>query len=211
MAETDVHRDLMVELLNALKEHFRNDPQVYVTGNLFLYYLDEEGERQFVSPDIFIVRGIEKRERRYYKLEDEGKAPDVVIELISRHTKVEDLGTKRFLYASFGVREYFLFDPLAESLKPQLRGFRLEGEEYVPIVGTRLQSEVLGLDLVFENNQLRLYDHATGERLRTHEESEAARRAAEERLVRELAARQAAEAEVARLREELAQLRSGKA
>jgi len=196
MSETDAHRDAMVELLNALKEYFRRDPQVYVTGNIFLYYLDENNVRQSVSPDIFVVRGIEKRPRRIYKLEDEGKAPDVILELTSSNTKVEDLGNKRVICATLGVREYFLFDPYGETIQPPLRGFRLEGGDYVPMVGTRLTSEVLGLDLRLEENQLRLYDHRTGERLLTHQEAQAAR--------------QAAEAELARLREELARLRDTK-
>jgi Uma2 family endonuclease len=208
MAETDVHRKQMIGVLDCLEERYRSDPDVYVTGNIFLYFIDEEGERQPISPDIFVVRGVEKKDRRIYNLEVEGKAPDVVIELTSRHTKVEDLGNKKVIYANLGVREYFLFDPLNETLPTPLRGFRLEGSEYIPMGGTRLRSEVLGLELVVEEGHLRLYDVQTGERLRTHEEAEADRRAAEE-LARTAQQRaEAAEAEVARLREELARLKA---
>jgi hypothetical protein len=189
-----------------------------VTGNIFLYYRDLEGTRQSISPDVFVVRGIEKKERRIYVLEQEGKGPDVIIELTSIHTAVEDVGNKKVIYAYLGVPEYFIFDPLSETISTQLRGFRLEGGEYLPMAGRRLRSEVLGLELVVEDKQLRLYDPRTGERLRTHEEAEAARRAAEaqaqkEALARQAAeakaqeealARQAAEAELARLREQLA-------
>ena len=130
--------------------------------------------------------------RRIYNLDVEKKAPDVVIELTSRHTKVEDLGNKRAIYADLGVSEYFLFDPLDGTLTPQLCGFRLQGGEYIPMVGTRLASEVLGLDLVVEEDQLCLYNPHIAERLRTHAE----------------AARREAEAENARLREELAHLQT---
>lgn len=232
MAETDTHRDQMIALLDALAEHFRDDPRVYVSGNVFLYYLDETGERQSVSPDIMVVRGIEKKLRRYYKLEAEGKAPDLVIELMSTSTKVEDLGNKRVIYASMGVREYFLFDPTGEALNGQLRGFRLENGDFMPMMGARLHSEVLGLDLILENGRLRLQNSKTGERLRTHQEAEADRRAAEAKASRELKARQAAETnaqkelaarqaaeaknvvlqdELAHLREELARLQKTKA
>jgi len=235
MAETDAHRDQMVYLLNALKEYFRGDPQVYVTGNIFLYYRDDTKARQSVSPDIFVVRGVKKKTRRIYNLDVEHKAPEVVIELTSPNTKTEDLGTKRFIYASLGVKEYFLFDPFSEAIRPALRGFRLEEGEYVPMVGARFTSEVLGLHLVVEDDRLRLYDRNTDERLRTYEESEAARRlaeaktaqetrarqkaeskavdesiarqAAEEKTSNEYKARQAAENEILRLREEIAQLR----
>ncbi len=220
MAETARHRDEMINALHGLREHFRDHPQVYITGNIFVYYLDENGERQAVSPDIWVVTGVEKKERRIYKIDAEGKAPEVVIELTSASTKVEDLVTKHYIYANLGVREYFLFDPYNETGRSALRGLRLEGGEYVPMNGDALRSEVLGLELKVQNNHLRFYDPQTNELLRTPEEAEAdrriaeaARHAAEKKAAQELKARQetetkasAAEAEVARLREELAKL-----
>ncbi|MGH7595736.1 MAG: Uma2 family endonuclease [bacterium] len=224
MAETDAHRDQMVDLLDALKEHFRDDLQIYVSGNIFIYYLDEDNVRQSISPDIFVVKGVEKKTRRIYLLEEEGKAPDMVIELTSAGTKLEDLNTKRLVYASLGVREYFLFDPYGEALRPTLRGFLLENGQYLPMMGNRLSSEVLEMDLRLDEGRLRLYDRKTGERLRNHQESEAERRAeaaarkaaeaaqqaAEEKAAQELTVRQTAEAELARLREELAKLSENK-
>ncbi|HID64173.1 MAG TPA: hypothetical protein EYP49_15750 [Anaerolineae bacterium] len=41
MAETDTHINTLIYLREALRDYFRDDPQVYVAGNLFLYY--EEG------------------------------------------------------------------------------------------------------------------------------------------------------------------------
>lgn len=210
MAETDVHRDNMISLIHVLKERYRHEPAVYVSGNIFLYYRDEAGERKSVSPDVLVVFGVEKKRRRIYKLEDEGKAPDVVIELTSPNTKAEDLGIKRYVYASMGVREYFLFDPFAEALRPALRGFRLDGGEYLPMMGSHLHSEVLGLDLRVEGEQLRLCDLKTGEYLLTPEEVETARRAAEAKAATAEAKAATAQAENARLREELAKLRASK-
>ena len=210
MAETDVHRAQMIGLLDCLEEYYRSEPNIYVTGNILLYYRDAEGERQSISPDIFVVRGIEKKVRRIYNLDVEKKAPDLVIELTSRHTKVEDLGNKRIIYADLGVREYFIFDPLDGSITPQLRGFRLEGGEYIPLVGALLHSEVLGLDLVIEEEVLRLYDPHTRERLRFHAEAEAARREAEAARQEAEAGQQKVEEENAQLREELERLRNTK-
>lgn len=201
MAETDTHRAQMIELLECLEEYYRADPNVYVTGNILLYFRNAAGERQSVSPDVCVVHGIEKKKRRVYNLEVEKKVPGVVIELTSRHTRVEDLGNKRVIYAELGVGEYFIFDPLDGSLSPQLRGFRLEGGEYIPLPGTPLHSEVLDLDLVIEAERLRLCHPQTGERLRVHAEAEADRRAAE-------AALRAAERDNARLRHELERLRT---
>ncbi|MDZ7361950.1 MAG: Uma2 family endonuclease [candidate division KSB1 bacterium] len=198
MAETDRHRDLMIALLHALKEYFRKTLRVYVSGNIFVYYRDENGGLQPVSPDIFVVRGVAKKERRVYKIEDEGKAPEVVIELISRATTVEDYVTKRHIYARLGVKEYFIFDPYREVQPSALAGFRLENNDYVPMTAARhngslhLRSKILGLELRVEKGQLRLYDQKTGKRLRTPEETEANLKAAE--------------AEIARLRKALAKL-----
>jgi len=209
MAETERHRDLMIGLLHALKERFRKNQRVYVTGNIFVYYRDENGELQPVSPDIFVVRGVAKKERRIYKIEDEGEAPEVVIELISRATKVEDYITKRHIYALLRVKEYFIFDPYREAQSSALAGFRLERGEYTPMTVARhngslhLRSKILGLELRVEKGLLRLYDPKTGERLRTPEEAEEDRRAAEQRAA-------AAEAEAARLRKQLAKLQRRK-
>lgn len=207
MAETDIHRKQMFILLDALEEYLRPHPRRYASGNTFVYYRDEAGDRQSVAPDVFVVLDVENKERRYYNIEEEGKAPDLIIELISTSTKLEDLGNKRVLYAGLGVREYYVFDPTGEVIKGQLRGFRLNDGEYIPIVGSRLQSQVLDIDLVVEQGRLRLYDRNTGQRLLTHEESEAARRKAEAKAVQAEAKAAAAEAEIIRLREELARLR----
>ena len=181
MAETDKHRTQMITLIDALEEYFRPDAEIYVTGNILVHYCDEAGEWKFLSPDVFVAKGIEKKARRSYVIEDEGKAPDMIIELVSPSTKVEDFGNKRIIYAGWNVQEYFLFDPTGELMSSPLRGFRLSGNEYMPMMGARLHSEVLALDLVVEQSWLRLYDPKTGKRLLTHEESEAARRAAEMR------------------------------
>ena len=37
MGETDLHRDMMVNLIEALRNYYRNDSQVYVSGNILLY------------------------------------------------------------------------------------------------------------------------------------------------------------------------------
>lgn len=207
MAETDDHRDIMMDVLDTLEERFRADEQVYISGNIFVYYRDETGEMQSVSPDILVVRGVQKKKRRIYNIEKEGKAPEFVLELTSLSTKKEDLGNKRFIYANLGVKEYFIFDPFGDTIRPALRGFRLENGDYLPIVGTRLKSEVLGLELRLEENLLRLYDFKKDQRLLTRAESHAARRAAEAKVLAAENKAAAAEAENARLREELEKLR----
>ena len=56
LAETDVHRELMLHLIDALRRHFLGNPTVYVSGNLFVYY-EEGNPGANVAPDVFVVRG----------------------------------------------------------------------------------------------------------------------------------------------------------
>lgn len=219
MAETDVHLNTLIYLREALRDHFRDDPQVYVAGNLFLYY--EEGDiRQVVAPDVFVVKGVPKGDRRTYLLwEEENKGPQVVFEVTSRSTRKEDLGPKKGTYEMLRVREYFLFDPLGEYLEPPLVGYWLEEDVYRRVAGERLVSEVLELELRVEGSRLWLYDLETGEKLLSPLEAQAARReaearaeAAEARAEQEATARREAEEELARLRAEMAHRRdSGEA
>lgn len=205
MAETDVHRDLMTDaLLHPLKERYRDAPNVYVSGNLFLYY--EEGDpTAVVAPDVFVVFGVPDHQRRIYKLWEEGQAPDIVFELTSKHTYREDLSDKRLIYESLGVREYFLFDPLKDYLRPPLQGFRLDESYYVSIMPQpwdegewQIHSQVLGLTLRTDGSLLRLYDPEQERYLLTRAEETEVRRQAEARA-------EAAEAELARLRARLEQ------
>jgi len=218
MGETDVHIDALIYLREALRDHFREAPQVYVTGNMFLYY-EEGNTTACVAPDVFVVQGVGKHERRTYRLWEEGQPPAVVFEITSRGTRLEDLGTKRAVYAMLGVREYFVYDPLGEYLRPPLQGYRLHEGEYqrlLPAGEEGLTSQVLGLELRVEAGHLRVVDPATGERLLTPAELHAARRAKATARRAEATARQAAEvraaaaeAELERLRAELARLRGG--
>jgi len=208
-AETDLHRQEMLDAIDSLTDFFRAEPEVYVAGNLLLYY-EEGNPSASVAPDVFVVKGVPKGYRRTYKLWDEGQPPTIVLEITSRFTRLEDLGNKRALYALLGVREYFLFDPLAEYLVPPLHGYVLVSGEYRrldPDVEDSLPSRALGLRLRMEYGRLRLINAATGERLlrpaeaREQARAEAeARRAAEQRLAD-------SESELARLRSELARLR----
>jgi Uma2 family endonuclease len=209
MAETDTHRDELVDCIEALKDRYRDDPSAYVAGNLCLYY-DEGDASSWFSPDVFVVFGIAKKRRRVYKTWVEKRVPAFVLEVTSRKTRLEDKGNKRELCAELGVAEYFLFDPENDYLKPPLQGFRLVDGEYAPIgadAAGRVRSEALGLLLAVEDERLRFIDAATGAPLlRVAEQAAKARREAARaereaaRAEREAARASAAEAEISRLR-----------
>lgn len=209
MGETDLHIDALIYLREALRDFFRDESQVYVAGTMFLYY-EEGNPAACLAPDVFVVQGVIKQERRTYKLWEEGQPPAVAFEITSRGTRLEDLGSKRVVYAMLGVREYFLYDPLGEHLQPPLQGYELQQGEYQRMsaaVEGRLASQVLGLELWLEAGRLRVVNPATGERLLTPSEAQAAWRTEAAARHVEADARQAAEAELERLRAELARLR----
>src|SRR5438105_4381587 len=133
MAETDLHRDIMVDTIQSLDYFFAPKPMVYVSGNLLLYYV-QGNKRKHVSPDVFVVFGVAKKKRDYYLTWEEGKNPSVVIEITSSPTQREDIKKKFELYRDvLEVKEYFLFDPRSDYLKPRLTGYRLSKGDYVPI------------------------------------------------------------------------------
>jgi Uma2 family endonuclease len=203
MAETDLHRDEMIYVIEALQEHFRDVPDVYVSGNLLLYYVEGE-PRYSISPDALVAKGLAdaKSRRDIYKVWEEGRSPCFVMEVTSRSTRQEDLRKKKDLYRQLGVDEYFLFDPREEYLEPPLQGFRLvngPGGEYRPLPTREdgsLLSPVLGVLFRREGEGLRLVHARTGEPYLRASENVEARRQSEVRARR-------LEEELARLRREL--------
>ena len=212
MGETDLHRNIMFESIEALKLHYAGQ-QVYVSGNLLLFY-QPGNRRRHVSPDVLVVTGIEPRDRQNYLLWEEGVPPQVVIEVTSESTREEDLYDKLEIYRDqVQVAEYFLLDPRGEYLDPALQGYRLSAGRYEPIrpVSGRLPSRELGLHLEEHERHLRFFDPSAARWIPTPEEARQAaedeRRQAEDER-RQMAAKwQQTEAEAERLRQELETLR----
>ena len=188
MAENDAQRSAIMYGIGALARHFKGRRDVYVSGDLLIYY-EEGNPRVSIAPDVFVVFGVEDRPRPNYKLWEEGRAPAFVLEVASPSTWRDDLGRKRSVYARLGVREYWQYDPDGDHLPARLQGERLTRSGYVrqPVLTTpdgtlALRSETLGLDLrAAPGREMRFRDPATGEELRSHDEEADARQAAETR------------------------------
>jgi len=186
MAESNLHRKVMADLIAALEQRYIDDPGVWAGGN-FLLYFEKGNPRASVSPDVVLVRGIEKWDRPLYKLWEEGRPPDFVIEVTSGSTLREDLSTKKDLYERLGISEYFLFDPTGDYLDPRLQGYGLEKGRYVRLAQEAdgsLLSPTTALRLRSEGLNLRLIDDRTGEKLLWVAEEAALRRRLEQELAR---------------------------
>lgn len=213
MGETDYHINVLIYLREALQDYFRDEPQIYIGSDMFIYY-EEGNPAAVVAPDVFVVPGVSAHYRRIYKLWEEGRPPAVIFEITSKSSRLDDLGSKRALYAMWGVSEYYLFDPEGDYLEPRLWAYRLEADQPVPdytrVMDSVIHSPILGLDLFVEGDLLRLRDPDTGEKLLSSQEARAARRAEAEARRAEAEARRAAEEEAARLRAELEQLKQSR-
>ena len=191
MAENDFQLRTMTYAIEALDNHFRSRPDVYVSSDLFVYY-EENDNKARIAPDVFVVFGVPDHRRRTYLLWREGKAPDFVMEVSSPSTWRSDQGSKRDTYAKMGVSEYWLYDPTGDYLAPRLQGFRLVDGRYAPIAvrddGVLTgRSEVLALELrLYPDDRFRFHDPVSGQDLLSLEEAERGRDA-------EAQARQAAE------------------
>lgn len=223
MAESDFQRKPLIYAVEALELYFQDRPDVYVSGNILLYY-QKGNRRAVVAPDVFVVFGIEKRPRRSYLLWQEQKVPDFVLEITSESTAHIDQGAKKGLYARLGVQEYFQYDPTADYLEPPLQGLTLVEDRYFSLPAQTLEggtlqvySPKLGLALqLTPEGTFHFLDLSTGQVLQTYQEEVAARHAAEERATaaevqakEEATARQALEARLAELEARLRDLTGG--
>jgi Uma2 family endonuclease len=171
--ETDFHRNQIDLLIRLLKYWWHDRSNFYISGNLTVYYNQQQLKKQdFRGPDVFVVLGVEKRDRRSWAVwEEGGKYPNVVIELLSSSTASVDKSTKKDLYQDiWQVPDYFWFHP--ETL--EFAGFYLINGRYQAIPPTEtgwLWSEQLELYLGIHEQQLRWFT-AEGQLIPLPEEAE---------------------------------------
>jgi len=148
--ETQRHKLQMELLIDALLPWLDAREDGYVGDNMFVYYsLAQVKNQDYKGPDVFVALDVPKGERLSWVSWEEGKTPDVVIELLSDSTAAKDKNEKKHIYQNkMHVPEYYWFDPF----NPQdWAGFQLQGGHYQPIVPNaqgQMVSQVLNLTLV---------------------------------------------------------------
>ncbi len=92
-------------------------------GKVFYAPLDvvlgKGADREVAQPDLVFIRA--ERSAIIGRNAIEG-APDLVVEILSPATRVRDRGYKKSLYARFGVAEYWIVDPKAETIEVHALG-----------------------------------------------------------------------------------------
>ena len=189
----------------ALTHWYDDDPMTLVASGMFIYY-EQGNNRASAGPDVYVIPGVSRdTPRRSYFMWREGQVPTFALEVVSLSNYRRDTGYKRELYRSWGVAEYWLYDPNRDQLRPvltpPLQGLRLVDGRYedIPVVYDPASgmyqgfSRVLGLDLRGNREWFRFINPATGEALPDPLESEQGRQAAETQRDTERQARAAAE------------------
>lgn len=206
----------MISFQTILRLHFAHRDDVLLSGEGYLRH-EATNNAERLAPDCVVAFGVNPEGiifRNGYVISEVGKPPDFVLEVASRSTGRRDYTVKREGYAGYGVQEYWRFDhtggrfhdaPLAGDVLVDGKYERLEihEEEDGLLWG---HSTVLGLDLCWDDGELRFRDPMMGEFLPTPEELQAERDAAEARADTAEARAAAAEAESAALREQLRRL-----
>jgi Uma2 family endonuclease len=171
--ESNRHRVAMNLLICSLKHHWAEREDYFIGGNMFVYYSSKQAKnRDFKGPDFFAVLDVEKDPTRlgWVVWEENGRYPDVIIELLSDSTEGQDLGEKKRLYEKvFKTKDYFVFHPLKVN---SLQGWSLDSrngyQQIVPNQQGWLWSETFELWVGVwngtveddSNTWLRFYDKA---------------------------------------------------
>lgn len=230
--ETQYHA-LHIDLLQHLTHEVmvaRNRSDYFTGGNMFIYYSPAQARfiatnppskyRKFTGPDFFFVNRVPHRDRPVWiAWEENGRYPDVIVELLSRSTRHIDLGIKKQRYQDiFETAEYYLYEPGSDSFE----AFHLHEGKYRPAerdadgrVWSRSLDAWLGLwrgdYLRAGSTWIRFFDSA-GRLIPTSFEraqaSDAQARAAEERARAAEERARAAERECERVLAGLAQIRA---
>ncbi|MEH2057732.1 MAG: Uma2 family endonuclease [Nostoc sp.] len=199
--ESDLHRDQIDLLIRILKLWWRERQDFYASGNLTIYYSpNQKKSEHFRGPDFFVVLGTQKKDRKSWVVwQEDGKYPNVIVEILSSSTTTVDKGLKKQIYQdTFRTPDYFWFHPVTM----ELQGFHLVDGKYQEIQVTtdgRLWSQQLELYLGVYEGKLRFFTTENQLILSSEESAEQERLRAEQAEERA----QRAEREIARLREVL--------
>ena len=151
-----------------LLAHFRARGDVLVCGEGYLRHSAANASERF-APDCVVTFGVDPEaiiRRNGYVVSEVGKPPDFVMEIASKSTGTRDYTVKRDAYERYRAREYWRSDESGGSWHDAaLAGDRLVDGKYVPIEIIHDEdgrfwgySEVLGLNLCWDEGVLRFYD-----------------------------------------------------
>lgn len=133
--ESNRHRIAMNTLIRSMLEALADRDNYFAGGNMFIYYSSAQARnRDFRGPDFFVVLNVDGRTDRqgWVVWEENGRYPDVIVELMSPSTAEADTGVKKDIYEQiFKTPDYFVFDPFDPN---SLQGWHLDANQcYEPL------------------------------------------------------------------------------
>jgi Uma2 family endonuclease len=154
MAENTLQFRWIVTIQGGLDVVFRDDPDVFVAGDL-LWYPVEGAPNIRAAPDALVAFGRPKGYRGSYKQWEEGGiAPQVVFEVLSPGNRFGEMLEKFRFYDRYGVEEYYLYDPD----RVELDGWQRVGDQLQAIPEmSGWTSPRLGVRFELVEHELRLY------------------------------------------------------
>jgi Uma2 family endonuclease len=185
--ETELHLRQIILLLTCLEWLWKDRNDFYAAGNLTIYYSPRQLKSEFFrGPDFFVVLGCQRQTRKSWVVwEEDGKYPNVILEILSDSTAKTDRGLKKEIYQdTFRTPDYFWFDPYTQ----EFAGFHLVDGKYQPLQANEqghLWSQQLGLYLGIHQGLLRLFA-ADGKLVPTPEETAEQSQQKAERLAAKL-------------------------
>ncbi|MDW8203015.1 MAG: Uma2 family endonuclease [Cyanobacteriota bacterium SKYGB_h_bin112] len=135
MAENTVQYRWIVMIKENLEILFAAVPNVFIAGDLLWYPIPvDEPPAPRQAPDVMVVFGVPKGDRRSYQQWKENNIPpQVVFEILSDSNRTSEgrrkLQDKFEFYQRHGVEEYYCYDP-DECL---LQGWQRYGHQLLPI------------------------------------------------------------------------------
>ena len=202
-----------------LAQHLGNPGTTIVAGERYITRAPGSPSSERLAPDLLVATGANPEAYRVdngYIISEQGKPPDLVLEIASRRTGRHDVVDKRPAYAGLGIPEYWRFDETGEFHGTFLAGDRLAADGYEPVPIETVEegvlqgySRVLNLLIRWDHGQLGWHDPETGQHIATFEQERARAYAAEEQVGTEREARMAAEARIRELEAELERHRQG--
>jgi len=155
IAENTLQFRWIVTIKEGLEAVFRDRQDVFIAGDLFWYPVEGDPKIR-VAPDVMIVFGRPKRDRRsYLQWEEGGIAPQVIFEILSPGNRTWEMEQKLLFYERYGVQEYYVYDPEMIELSGWLRE-KDELREISPINGWT--SQLLGIRFVLQPSTLEIFD-----------------------------------------------------
>ena len=155
MAENTLQFEWIVLIKENCERLFADRPDVFVAGDL-LWYPVEGHNTLCLAPDTMVAFGRPKGYRGSYQQWNEADiAPQVVFEILSPGNRLKEMAKKFEFYQTYGVEEYYLYDPDRNDLTGWLVGndgyFRaIEGID-------QWTSPRLGVQFCFDEGPLTLY------------------------------------------------------